>query len=77
MLDPGRPGRQRHENAIPEVDTFHGYVRILAYQLDVIQAAAHVVVVFDDPKATPAKADEQKRRDQLRQARVPLCSRTS
>ncbi len=64
-------------NAIPkEVDTFHGYVRILAYQLDeAIQAAAHVVVVFDDPKAiTPAKADEQKRRDQLRQARVPLCS---
>ena len=64
-------------NAIPkDVDTFHGYVRILAYQLnEAIQAAAHVVVVFDDPKAiTPAKADEQQRRDQLRQARVPLCS---
>ena len=64
-------------NAIPkEVDTFRGYVRILAYQLnEAIQAAAHVVVVFDDPKAiTPAKADEQQRRDQLRQARVPLCS---
>ena len=64
-------------NAIPkEVDTFHGYVRVLAYQLnEAIQAAAHVVVVFDDPKAiTPAKADEQQRRDQLRQARVPLCS---
>jgi hypothetical protein len=64
-------------NAIPkEVDTFHGYVRVLAHQLnEAIQAAAHVVVVFDDPKAiTPAKADEQQRRDQLRQARVPLCS---
>ena len=64
-------------NAIPkEVDTFRGYVRILSYQLnEAIQAAAHVVVVFDDPKAmTPAKADEQSRRDQLRQARVPLCS---
>lgn len=64
-------------NAIPkEVDTFRGYVRVLAYQLnEAVQAAAHVVVVFDDPKAiTPAKADEQQRRDQLRQARVPLCS---
>ena len=64
-------------NAIPkEVDTFRGYVRVLAYQLnEAIQAAARVVVVFDDPKAiTPAKADEQQRRDQLRQARVPLCS---
>jgi len=64
-------------NAIPkEVDTFQGYVRVLSYQLnEAIQAAAHVVVVFDDPKAiTRAKADEQQRRDQLRQARVPLCS---
>ena len=52
-------------NAIPkEVDAFHGYVRVLSYQLnEAIQAAAHVVVVFDDPKAiTPAKADEQQRR---------------
>jgi len=64
-------------NAIPSsVDTFHGYVRILSYQLnEAIQAAAHVVVVFDEPNSiTPAKADEQRRRDQLRQARVPLCS---
>jgi hypothetical protein len=64
-------------NAIPkEVDTFGGYVRVLSHQInDAIQAAAHVVVVFDEPNAiTAAKADEQGRRDQLRQARVPLCS---
>ena len=64
-------------NAIPkEVDTFQGYVRILSYQInEAIQAAAHVVVVFDEPNAiTPAKADEQSHRDQLRRAKVPLCS---
>ena len=40
-------------NAIPkEVDTFQGYVRVLSYQLnEAIQAAAHVVVVFDEPQA--------------------------
>ena len=64
-------------NAIPRtVDTFRGYVAILANQInEAVQAAAHVVVVFDEPKAmTLAKRDEQRRRDQLRQARVPLCS---
>ena len=64
-------------NAIPaSVDTFRGYVRILADQIEeACQAAAHVVVVFDEPDAmTTAKRDEQRRRDQLRQARVPLCS---
>ncbi len=64
-------------NAIPkEVDTFYGYVRILASQInEAIQAAAHVVVVFDEPDAmTAAKRDEQSRRDELRQARVPRCS---
>ena len=64
-------------NAIPaSVDSFRGYVTILANQLnDAVQAAAHVVVVFDEPEAmTLAKRDEQRRRDAVRQARVPLCS---
>ena len=64
-------------NAIPKaVDTFRGYVAILANQInEAVQAAAHVVVVFDEPKAmTLAKRDEQRRRDATRQARVPLCS---
>ena len=64
-------------NAIPsQVDSFRGYVTILANQLnDAVQAAAHVVVVFDEPEAmTAAKRDEQRRRDEVRQARVPLCS---
>ena len=60
-------------NAIPKEVDVSG-LRVLSYQLnEAIQAAARVVVVFDDPKAmTPAKADEQSRRDQLRQARVRL-----
>lgn len=64
-------------NAIPaSVDSFRGYVTILASQLnDAVQAAAHVVVVFDEPEAmTAAKRGEQSRRDAVRQARVPLCS---
>lgn len=64
-------------NAIPQsVDTFGGYVAVLANQInEAIQAAAHVVVVFDEPKAmTVAKRDEQRRRDAMRQARVPQCS---
>ena len=64
-------------NAIPaSVDTFRAYVAILSNQLnEACQAAAHVVVVFDEPKAmTEAKRDEQSRRDEMRQARVPLCS---
>ena len=64
-------------NAIPAaVDSFRGYVTILTNQLnDAVQAAAHVVVVFDEPEAmTTAKRDEQRRRDEVRQARVPLCS---
>ena len=64
-------------NAIPStVDTFRGYVAILANQLEeACQAAAHVVVVFDEPEAmTSAKRAEQRRRDEMRQARVPLCS---
>ena len=64
-------------NAIPQgIDTFRGYVAILANQInEAVQAAAHVVVVFDEPKAmTVAKRDEQRRRDAMRQARVPQCS---
>ena len=64
-------------NAMPSsVDTFRGYVSILSRQLEeACQAAAHVVVVFDEPAAmTTAKRDEQRRRDAQRQARVPVCS---
>ncbi|MBN38145.1 MAG: hypothetical protein CMI29_06710 [Opitutae bacterium] len=64
-------------NAMPSsVDTFSGYVSLLSHQLEeAVQAAAHVVVVFDEPAAmTTAKRDEQRRRDAQRQARVPLCS---
>jgi hypothetical protein len=64
-------------NAIPaSVDTFRGYVSILSHQIEeACTAAAHVVVVFDEPDAmTTAKRDEQRRRDELRQARVPYCS---
>jgi len=64
-------------NAIPsEVDTFRGYVSILSRQIEeACTAAAHVVVVFDEPDAiTKAKRDEQRRRDEQRQARVPFCS---
>ena len=64
-------------NAIPgSIDTFLGYVGILTHQIkDACQAAAHVVVVFDEPAAmTTAKRDEQRRRDTVRQARVPQCS---
>ena len=64
-------------NAIPaSVDTFRGYVNILSHQIeDACMAAAHVVVVFDEPNAlTTAKRDEQRRRDEMRQARVPSCS---
>ena len=64
-------------NAMPKTaDTFRAYVSIVTAQLEeACQAAAHVVVVFDEPDAmTMAKRSEQRRRDQLRQARVPLCS---
>lgn len=64
-------------NAMPaSVDTFRGYVGILTGQIEsACQAAAHVVVVFDEPAAlTTAKRDEQRRRDEVRQARVPFCS---
>ena len=64
-------------NAMPAaVDSFRGYVSLLSHQLEeACQAAAHVVVVFDEPAAmTTAKRDEQLRRDATRQARVPVCS---
>jgi hypothetical protein len=64
-------------NAMPSsIDTFRGYVSLLSRQLEeAVQAAAHVVVVFDEPAAlTTAKRDEQRRRDAQRQARVPVCS---
>ena len=49
-------------NAIPaSVTTFRGYVAILSNQInEACQAAAHVVVVFDEPEAmTTAKRNEQ------------------
>ena len=64
-------------NAMPKtVDTFRTYVAIITAQLEAAcQAAAHVVVVFDEPDAmTQAKRSEQRRRDAMCQARVPVCS---
>ena len=64
-------------NAMPNTaDTFHTYVSIISAQIEeACQAAAHVVVVFDEPEAvTMAKRSEQRRRDEMRQARVPVCS---
>ena len=64
-------------NAMPaSADTFRTYVAIISAQIEeACQAAAHVVVVFDEPKAvTMAKRSEQRRRDEMRQARVPVCS---
>jgi hypothetical protein len=64
-------------NAIPaEVDSFRGYVTIISSQIEeACKAAAHVVVVFDEPDAIPmAKRSEQRRRDERNQAKVPLCS---
>jgi len=58
------------------VDTFAGYVAVLANQLNVaIQAGEHVVVVFDEPGAmTRAKQEEQKARDARRTPQTPVCS---
>jgi len=64
-------------NAMPkDVDTFRGYVAIASAQIEqACKAAAHVVVVFDEPEAmTMAKHCEQRRRDERNQAKVPLCS---
>ena len=64
-------------NAMPAAaDTFRVYVAIMTAQIEeACQAAAHVVVVFDEPDAVSmAKRSEQRRRDEMRQARVPLCS---
>lgn len=64
-------------NAMPSsITTFLGYVGIMTHAIEeACQAAAHVVVVFDEPGAiTSAKRDEQRRRDSVRQARVPVCS---
>lgn len=58
------------------VDTFAGYVGVLANQLSgAIQAGEHVVVVFDEPAATTkAKQEEQKARDARRAPQTPVCS---
>tara|TARA_B100000795_G_C22792650_1_gene437696 strand:+ start:1172 stop:2539 length:1368 start_codon:yes stop_codon:yes gene_type:complete len=64
-------------NAIPSsVDSFDGYVAVISHQIsDACFAAAHVVVVFDEPDAiTTAKRDEQRRRDAARKPKTPVCS---
>lgn len=63
--------------AVPQaMTTFNEYVMILVAQIKpAITAAAHVVVVFDEPKAmTRAKSDEQRLRDARRKATTPICS---
>jgi len=56
--------------------TFREYVQILVAQTaPAIEAAAHVVVVFDEPRAmTRAKLETQKSRDAKSTAQTPVCS---
>ena len=64
-------------SAIPtSVDTFAGYVGVLGGQIRAAhEAAAHVVVVFDEPAAmTEAKRDEQAKRDLQRKPKEIVCS---
>tara|TARA_B110000977_G_scaffold6260_1_gene8796 strand:- start:101 stop:1510 length:1410 start_codon:yes stop_codon:yes gene_type:complete len=58
------------------IDTFAGYVGVLSSQIRAAhEAAAHVVVVFDEPAAmTMAKRDEQRRRDAQRRPKKVVCS---
>ena len=58
------------------VDTFQGYVSMLGNQIRAAhEAAAHVVVVFDEPNAmTAAKREEQMRRDAQRKPKEIVCS---
>jgi hypothetical protein len=58
------------------LSTFREYVQILVSQIaPAIEAAAHVVVVFDEPQAiTRAKAAEQALRDARRKPKTPVCS---
>ncbi len=58
------------------LSTFREYVQILVAQIaPAIEAAGHVVVVFDEPQAmTRAKAAEQAARDAQRKNKTPLCS---
>jgi len=58
------------------VDTFPGYVAVLANQLHgAIKAGEHVVVVFDEPASlTRAKQEEQSKRDSRRAPQTPVCS---
>ena len=58
------------------VDTFAGYVSVLANQINTaIKAGEHVVVVFDEPAAmTRAKQEEQRARDARRSVQTPVCS---
>jgi hypothetical protein len=58
------------------IDTFDGYVGVIATQLGAaVSAAAHVVVVFDEPEhLTKAKQQEQRKRDAQRSGRTPVSS---
>ena len=58
------------------VDTFNGYVRVMSYQVRAaFAAAAHVVLVFDEPKSVSfAKHAEQQRRDAQRRPKDVVCS---
>lgn len=63
--------------AVPQaMTTFNEYVQIMVSQIGpAVEAAAHVVVVFDEPQAmTRAKLDEQRRRDARSKAQTPMCS---
>ena len=63
--------------AVPvAIDTFDSFVAVIATQIaSAVKAAAHVVVVFDEPKEmTKAKVATQKKRDRSNTRKAPVCS---
>ena len=63
--------------AVPvAIDTFENFVAVIATQIaSAVQAAAHVVVVFDEPEEmTKAKVATQQKRDRSATRKAPVCS---
>ena len=63
--------------AVPvAIDTFDAFVAVIATQIaSAVKAAAHVVVVFDEPKEmTKAKVATQQKRDRSNTRKAPVCS---
>lgn len=63
--------------AVPvAIDTFDSFVAVIATQIaSAVKAAAHVVVVFDEPmEMTKAKVATQQKRDRSNTRKAPVCS---